>query len=28
MGGWWVMEVTVAAAEQSDTAKFNLKLQK
>lgn len=28
MGGWWVMEVTVAAGGQSDTAKFNLKLQK
>ena len=27
MGGWWVMEFAVAAAEGSDVAKFNLKLQ-
>jgi hypothetical protein len=28
MGGWWVMEVTVVADGRTDTAKFNLKLQK
>lgn len=28
MGGWWVMEVTVDAGGQSDTARFNLELQK
>ena len=28
MGGSWVMEVAVAAGGQTDTAKFNLKLQK
>jgi hypothetical protein len=28
MGGWWVMEVAVAAGGQSDVAKFNLVLQK
>ena len=27
MGGWWVMEFTVATGESSDVAKFNLKLQ-
>jgi hypothetical protein len=26
MGGWWVMEFTVAAAGGSDVARFNLKL--
>lgn len=28
MGGWWVMEVSVAAGGQSDVARFNLQLQK
>jgi YtkA-like protein len=28
MGGRWVMEVTVAAGAQADTAKFNLELRK
>jgi hypothetical protein len=28
MGGWWVMEFTVASGGRSDVAKFNLMLQK
>jgi hypothetical protein len=28
MGGWWVMEFTVASGGRSDIAKFNLMLQK
>jgi hypothetical protein len=28
MGGWWVMEFTVASSGRSDIAKFNLMLQK
>ena len=28
MGGWWVMEFTIAAGGQSDIARFNLQLQK